>query len=68
MKAHEMRSLAQEELATRVTTWEEEYFKARCNRTVGQLQDTSQLRKLRRDIARGRTILSEKVRNAASEE
>ena len=68
MKAHEMRSLADEELASRLVGWEEEYFRARCNRSVGQLQDTSQVRKLRRDIARGKTILSEKSRNGASEE
>jgi len=67
MKAHEMRSLASEELETRLVAWEEEYFRARCNRTVGQLQNTSEIRKLRRDIARGKTILNEKTRNAASE-
>lgn len=60
MKAHEMRSLAGEELTSRITTWEEEYFRARCDKAVGQLQNPNQLRNLRRDIARGKTISHEK--------
>ena len=68
MKAHEMRSLAVEELTTRVTTWEEEYFRTRCEQAIGQLTNTNQVRKVRRDIARGKTILNEKNKNAASEE
>lgn len=67
MKAHEMRSLSNEELTSRITGWEDEFFRARCNQTVGQLGNTNQLRQMRRDIARGKTILSEKNRNAASE-
>lgn len=68
MKAHEMRSLAGEELASRITTWEEQYLRARCEHAVGQLTDTTQVTNLRRDIARGKTILNEKNKNAASEE
>lgn len=68
MKAHEMRSLASGELAARVTTWEEEFFRARCEQAVGQLTNTNTVRKVRRDIARGKTILNEKIKNAASEE
>lgn len=67
MKSHDMRTLAGEELANRLTGWEEEYFKARCDKAVGQLQNTSMVRKLRRDIARAKTILNEKVEDAASE-
>ena len=72
MKAHEMRSLANEELASRLTGWEEEYFRARCNKAVGQLQNTNVLPSLRHDIARAKTILNEKKKqagqNAGSEE
>ena len=68
MKAHEMRALSDEELSSRLAGWEEEYFRARCDQTVGQLQNTNQLRQMRHDIARGKTILNEKTRNAASEE
>ena len=67
MEAHEMRSLADEELATRVTAWEEEFFRTRCEQAVGQLTNTNLIKKLRRDIARGKTIINEKKKNAASE-
>ncbi len=72
-----MRSLADEELASRLTGWEEEYFRARCNKAVGQLQNTNLLPSLRHDIARAKTILNEKLlikkkeqagQNAGSEE
>ena len=68
MKAHEMRSLAAEELATRIATWEEEFFRARCEQAVGQLTNTNEVRRLRREVARGKTILNEKNKNVASEE
>ena len=68
MKAHEMRSLADDELAARITTWDEEYLRTRCEQAVGQLTNTNQVTKLRRDIARGKTILNEKNKHAASEE
>lgn len=68
MNAHDQRALSNEELAGRVTSWEEELFRAHCNRVVGQLQNTNVLRALRRDIARAKTILNEKKQNAASQE
>lgn len=68
MKAHEMRSLADDELAARVITWEEDYLRARCEQAVGQLTNTNQVTELRREIARGKTILNEKKKHAASEE
>ena len=63
-----MRSLASDELAGRVSGWEEEYFRARCEKAVGQLTNTNLVKQLRRDIARGKTILNEKKENGASEE
>ncbi len=68
MKAHEMRSLAEDELAARLAGWEEEYFRARCDKTTGQLTNTNMVKVLRRDIARSKTILNEKQRTAVSDE
>ena len=68
MNAHDMRALSDEELGSRITTWEEAFFRGRCNQSVGQLQNPNQLREMRRDIARGKTILKEKSRNAANEQ
>lgn len=60
MKATEMRTLSPDELATKVTGWEEELFRARCEKVVGQLTATHTIPDLRRTIARAKTILSEK--------
>ena len=68
MKAHEMRTLAEDELTGRITTWQEEYFRARCDKAVGQLQNPNQLGELRREIARGKTILKEKQKHAGSQD
>ena len=67
MKTTEMRSLAVEELEGRVVNWHEEIFRARCNMAVGQLQNTNVFRELRRDIARAKTIIKEKISDAAKE-
>jgi len=60
MKATEMRTLAADELASKVTAWEEELFRSRCEKVVGQLTATHTIPDLRRTIARAKTILSEK--------
>ena len=65
MKATEMRILSADELAGKVTAWEEELFRARCEKVVGQLTATHAIPDLRRRIARGKTILTEK-RDAGS--
>lgn len=66
MKVSEMRQLSAAELAGKVGEWQDELFRARCNKAVGQLTDTAQLRMLRRRIARAKTIHSEKERDAAN--
>ncbi|MBI3992094.1 MAG: 50S ribosomal protein L29 [Candidatus Lambdaproteobacteria bacterium] len=60
MKSHEMRNITPDELTGKVSEWEAELFHARCNATVGQLQNPNVLRTLRRQIARAKTILHEK--------
>lgn len=60
MKATELRTLSADELATKVAAWEEDLFRARCEKTVGQLTATHTIPDLRRNIARAKTILSEK--------
>lgn len=60
MKPTEMRTLSADELAGKVTAWEEELFRARCEKVVGQLTATHTIVDLRRNIARAKTILTEK--------
>ena len=66
MNAHEIRELSVEEINSRITDWEQELFKAHCSQAIGQLQNTISLRVMRRNIARAKTILTEK-RNAADQ-
>ena len=66
MKAAEMRNLSREDLAGKLTSWEEELFRARCNLAVGQFTQTHQIQVLRKTIARAKTLLNEMSRNAAS--
>jgi large subunit ribosomal protein L29 len=63
MKARELRDLSVEELATKEREFREEEFKLRFRHATGQLEKTARLRQLRRDIARVRTIMSEKERS-----
>ncbi|PCI30533.1 MAG: 50S ribosomal protein L29 [SAR324 cluster bacterium] len=59
MKILELRQLSKEDLLAQVVTLEENLFRLRCNKSIGQLEDTSVITKARRDIARAKTVLSE---------
>lgn len=64
MKARELRDLPVEELANKEREFLEEEFKLRFKAATGQLEKTDRLRKLRRDIARVKTIMREKEAKA----
>ncbi len=65
MIATDMRALSAEELNARVGGWEEELFRARSNKVVGQLNNPNIITSLRRTIARAHTIIKEAGSNAA---
>ena len=65
MKIGELRRLSESELKAKVASLEENLFRLRCNKTIGQLQDTSTIRKARRDIARAKTALNESRQSGA---
>jgi len=67
MKAEEMRGLNADELQARVGTWEEELFRARCDKVIGQLTDTSVIPQIRKRIARAKTIIKEINSNGAEQ-
>jgi large subunit ribosomal protein L29 len=67
MNVIEMRQLGPEELGGRVTQWQEELFRLRCNQAIGQTTNPSAIRAMRRQIARAKTILNEKRSDAASQ-
>ncbi len=59
MEAQELRQLKKEELETKIRQWREELFRSRFKSQTSEAKDTSVFPKLRRDIARGLTILQE---------
>ena len=64
MKAKELRDLSPEELQTKEKEFREEEFKLRFKHATGQLEKTDRLGKLRKDIARVKTIIREKEASA----
>ena len=60
MKIKEIRDLSREELKTRKRELKEEIFHLRLQQQGGQLERPSQLRVLRREIARVETVLTHK--------
>ena len=61
MKIKEIRDLSKEELATRKHQLREESFHLRIQQQSGQLEKPSQLRAIRREVARLETVLNEKA-------
>lgn len=62
MEAKELRSFSAEELKGRVKQWQEDLFRARFKGQSAEARDTSVFKKIKRDIARAQTVLSEKLR------
>ena len=60
MKVKEIRDLSAEEIVKKVDAWEEELFNLRFQARLGQLSNPLQLRMVRRDIARAKTVLQQK--------
>jgi len=61
VKVEKIRELKNEELETRVQELEEEIFRARIQKETGQLDRMGKVRNLRRDLARVKTVLRERV-------
>jgi large subunit ribosomal protein L29 len=58
MKAEELRGKTPDELRTQLLALKKEAFNLRFQRASGQLENTSRVRQVRRDIARIKTILN----------
>ena len=61
MKADELRSKTQEELAQELVRLREEQFKLRIQHATGQLGQHHLLKLTRRDIARVKTVMTQKA-------
>ncbi len=60
-KAEQFRDLSDDELTTRIAETKEELFRLRVQHATLQLADTSQMRHVRRDIARMLTVQRERT-------
>ena len=64
MKASELRGKSPDELTQELNALLRAQFNLRMQKATQQLTNTSQIRKVRRDIARVRTFLSQKAKSA----
>jgi large subunit ribosomal protein L29 len=60
MKAAELRELNDRELSARIREFREELFNLRFQNATGQLDNTTQVNLVRKDIARCETLLRER--------
>ena len=60
MKASKLHEMTTEELVRELEELEQEQFNLRFQRSSGQLDNTSRIKEVRRDIARVHTILRER--------
>ncbi|MEM8770990.1 MAG: 50S ribosomal protein L29 [Pseudomonadota bacterium] len=66
MKPGEVRDLTTDELKDKLLQLKKEQFNLRFQRASGQLEKTDRVREVRKDIARIKTVLGERVSAAAN--
>jgi large subunit ribosomal protein L29 len=60
MKVSEIRDLGSDELRLKVREMDEQLFRLRIQKSMGQTEAATKLQALRRDLARVKTVLREK--------
>ena len=60
MKSEEVRALTPDQLSEKLASLKKEQFNLRFQRATGQLENTSRVRAVRRDIARIKTIQAQR--------
>ncbi|MCI5544607.1 MAG: 50S ribosomal protein L29 [Azospirillum sp.] len=63
-KIKDLRSLSVDELEAKLLEAKKEQFNLRVQQSTGQLQNTAGIRKVRRDIAKINTLLTERKKNS----
>jgi large subunit ribosomal protein L29 len=66
MKAEEIRHMTVDQLEDQLGKLKKEQFNLRFQRASGQLENTSRVREVRRDIARIKTVQAQKRSGAAN--
>lgn len=63
-KIKDLRSMTVDELETKLVEAKKEQFNLRIQQSTGQLQNTANVRKVRREIAKINTLLTERKKNS----
>ena len=66
MKAEDLRAKTVDELNDEIDSLAKEAFNLRFQKASGQLENTSRVRAVRRDMARVKTVLNQKAQETAS--
>ena len=61
MKASDVKTMTQDELTDELAKLKKEQFNLRFQKATGQLEQTGRIKQVRRDIARVKTIASQKA-------
>jgi len=64
MKAHDLRAMTREEVVQKIDELMHELFNLRFQQATRQLNNTSRVKQVRRDVARAKMVLSELERKA----
>ena len=64
VKTKDLRAMSVDELETKLTEDKKEQFNLRVQKATGQLQNTAQVRKVRREIAKINTLITERKKNS----
>ncbi|MEM7422414.1 MAG: 50S ribosomal protein L29 [Pseudomonadota bacterium] len=67
MNANDLRDKTPDQLREQLEALKKEAFNLRFQQATGQMENTAQMKSVRRDAARVKTVLNEKARAAASE-
>ncbi|RLA91478.1 MAG: 50S ribosomal protein L29 [Deltaproteobacteria bacterium] len=66
MKAKELRELSEEEVEKKLKEFRQELFNLKFQLAIGQLENTSRIKQVKKDIARAMTVLNEKKKKILS--
>ncbi len=66
MKIDDTRGMTEDELKVSLLSLKKEAFNLRFQQAIGQLENTSRMREVRRDIARVKTVMTDQRRSARS--
>jgi large subunit ribosomal protein L29 len=68
MNAQELRDKTPDQLREELSNLKKEAFNLRFQQATGQLENTARMRSVKRDVARVKTVLTQKAALAAAEE